>query len=76
MSAAKIQVSRSARFIGRQAVQLHGGIGLTVDTSVGRYYRRVTTIELLLGNAEHHLDVLARAGGLFAPSNFSEGRAA
>lgn len=64
MSAAKVQIGRSARFVGEQAVQLHGGIGVTEECSVGHYYRRLTLIEILFGDANHHLAQLARAGGL------------
>jgi pimeloyl-CoA dehydrogenase small subunit len=64
MSAAKIQVGRSARFVGEQAVQLHGGIGVTEEAAVGHYYRRLTLLELLFGDTNHHLATLAQAGGL------------
>ena len=64
MSAAKIQVGRSARFVGEQAVQLHGGIGVTEEAAIGHYYRRLTLLELLFGDTNHHLAQLAQAGGL------------
>lgn len=64
MSAAKVQIARSARFVGEQAVQLHGGIGVTEECSVGHYYRRLTLLEILFGDANHHLANLAGAGGL------------
>ena len=64
MSAAKVQIGRSARFVGEQAVQLHGGIGVTEECSVGHYYRRLTMLEILFGDANHHLTRLAGAGGL------------
>jgi alkylation response protein AidB-like acyl-CoA dehydrogenase len=64
MSAAKVQVGRSARFVGEQAVQLHGGIGVTEEAAVGHYYRRLTLLEVLFGDANHHLAQLAQAGGL------------
>ncbi len=64
MSAAKVQVARSARFVGEQAVQLHGGIGVTEECSVGHYYRRLTLLEILFGDVNHHLAHLAGAGGL------------
>jgi pimeloyl-CoA dehydrogenase small subunit len=60
LSAAKVQVSRSGRFVGEQAVQLHGGIGVTEECQVGHYYRRLTMLELLFGDAAHHLSVLSR----------------
>ena len=64
MSAAKVQIARSARFVGEQAVQLHGGIGVTEECSVGHYYRRLTLLEILFGDGNHHLANLAGAGGL------------
>jgi pimeloyl-CoA dehydrogenase small subunit len=64
MAAAKVQIGRSARFIGQQATQLHGGIGMTMEHKVGHYFRRVTMIDALFGDADHHLAELARLGGL------------
>src|SRR5215472_8483698 len=65
-AAAKVQVGRSARFVGQQAIQLHGGIGMTMEYKVGHYFKRVTMIDTLFGDAEHHLAELARLGGLVA----------
>lgn len=65
MSAAKIQIGKSARFVGEQAVQLHGGIGVTEECHAGHYFRRLSMIELMLGDTDHHLAMLARQGGLF-----------
>ncbi|MFL6606446.1 MAG: acyl-CoA dehydrogenase family protein [Steroidobacteraceae bacterium] len=62
LSAAKVQICRSARFIGEQAVQLHGGIGVTEECQVGHYYRRLTMLELLFGDAAHHLSLLTATG--------------
>ena len=61
---AKIQIGRSARFIGQQAVQLHGGIGMTMEYAAGHYFKRLTMIDLMFGDADHHLERLAAAGGL------------
>jgi pimeloyl-CoA dehydrogenase small subunit len=66
MAAAKVQIGRSARFIGQQAIQLHGGIGMTKEYKVGHYFKRVTMIDALFGDADHHLAELARLGGLIA----------
>jgi alkylation response protein AidB-like acyl-CoA dehydrogenase len=66
ISAAKVQIGRSARFVGQQAVQLHGGIGMTMEYKVGHYFKRVTMIDTLFGDADHHLAELARLGGLIA----------
>lgn len=66
ISAAKVQVGRSSRFIGQQATQLHGGIAMTMEYQAGHYLKRLTMIDLMFGDAEHHLRALARSGGLFA----------
>ena len=64
ISAAKVQVGRSARFVGETAVQLHGGIGMTMEYKAGHYFKRLTMIEMAYGDADHHLRLLAAAGGL------------
>lgn len=64
VSAAKVQIGRSGKFVGQQAIQLHGGIGMTEECQVGHYYRRLTMIELMYGDSAHHLAALARADGL------------
>jgi len=66
ISAAKVQVNSSARFVGQEAVQLHGGIGMTEECQVGHYLRRLTMIEMMFGDTAHHVRRLARAGGLIA----------
>lgn len=67
ISAAKVQIGRSGQFIGQQAIQLHGGIGMTVEYQAGHYFKRLTTINTLFGDADHHLLQLARTdGGLIA----------
>ncbi len=62
LSAAKVQIGRSGRLVGQQAIQLHGGIGMTMEYKVGHYFKRVTMIDTLFGDAGHHLRALARAG--------------
>lgn len=64
--AAKVQIGRSARHIGQEAVQLHGGIGVTMEYAVGHYFKRTTMIERQMGDTEAHLAALARLGGLIA----------
>jgi pimeloyl-CoA dehydrogenase small subunit len=66
ISAAKVQIGRSGRFIGQQAIQIHGGIGMTMEHSVGHYFKRVTMIDAMFGDADHHLGILAQTGGLVA----------
>ena len=66
ISAATVQIRRSGKFIGQQVVQLHGGIGMTLEYKIGHYFKRLTAMESLLGDTDHHLAALARAGGLIA----------
>ncbi len=62
LSAAKVQIGRSGKFVGQQAVQLHGGIGMTMEYKVGHYFKRMTMIDTTFGDADHHLRELARRG--------------
>jgi alkylation response protein AidB-like acyl-CoA dehydrogenase len=55
ISAAKVQIGRSARFIGQQSIQLHGGIGTTLEYNAGHYFKRLTTIDRIFGDADFHL---------------------
>jgi pimeloyl-CoA dehydrogenase small subunit len=64
IAAAKVQVGRSARFVGETAIQLHGGIGMTMEYKAGHYFKRLTMIDMAFGDADHHLRALAQAGGL------------
>lgn len=62
IAAAKVQIGRSAKFIGQNATQLHGGIGMTMEYQSGHYFKRLTMIESQFGDADHHLRALAAAG--------------
>ena len=64
MAAAKVQIGRSGRLVGESAIQLHGGIGMTMEYKSGHYFKRLTMIDLAFGDADHHLRELARSGGL------------
>jgi pimeloyl-CoA dehydrogenase small subunit len=66
IAAAKVQIGRSGKFTGQQAVQLHGGIGMTMEYKAGHYFKRLTAIDATFGDADHHLGWLARNGGLIA----------
>jgi alkylation response protein AidB-like acyl-CoA dehydrogenase len=68
MHAVKVQIGRSGRLIGQDAIQLHGGIGMTNEYKASHYFKRLTMIDLAFGNADHHLRELARMGGLIEPS--------
>jgi alkylation response protein AidB-like acyl-CoA dehydrogenase len=63
--AAKVQTARSARLVGGQAIQLHGGIGMTDELAIGHYYKRLTLCETLFGDSEWYL---RRIGALAAAS--------
>ncbi len=56
VSLAKAKVSRSAKFVGQNAVQTHGGIGITQELAIGHYFKRATMIESQFGTADYHLD--------------------
>ena len=68
ISAAKVQIGRSGKHVGEEAVQLHGGIGVTMEYKVGHYFKRQTMIDLMFGTADEHLAKLAAMGGLFGPA--------
>jgi alkylation response protein AidB-like acyl-CoA dehydrogenase len=55
---AKLQIGRSGRHIAQEAIQLHGGIGMTAEYPVGHYAARLTAIEYTLGSATDQLHVL------------------
>jgi pimeloyl-CoA dehydrogenase small subunit len=56
---AKVGVGQASRFVAQNAVQLHGGIGMTEEYAVGHYFRRVMVIEHMFGDPAHHLSRLA-----------------
>jgi alkylation response protein AidB-like acyl-CoA dehydrogenase len=55
LSAAKALIGQSARFVGQQAVQLHGGMGMTDELIVSHYFKRLTAAELTFGDSDTHL---------------------
>ncbi len=55
VSAAKAKIGIAAKYIGQQAVQLHGGIGVTDELQAAHYFKRLTMIEISLGDVDHHL---------------------
>jgi len=56
VSAAKVRVGQASRFVGQQAVQLHGGMGVTDELPAAHYFKRLAMIELTLGDVDHHLE--------------------
>jgi alkylation response protein AidB-like acyl-CoA dehydrogenase len=57
---AKLQVSRAGRHVGQEAIQLHGGIGMTAEYSVGHLTARLTAIDHLLGDGRQQVRNLSR----------------
>ena len=55
VSGLKVQVGKGGRYVGQQAIQLHGGMGMTDEMAVGHYFKRLTTINQTLGDTEYHL---------------------
>ena len=70
LARAKVQLGQSMRFVSQQAVQLHGGIGVTDELIVSHYFRKLTQLEMTFGDSLHHLgEVSARmqdSAGVFA----------
>jgi alkylation response protein AidB-like acyl-CoA dehydrogenase len=62
-SAAKVRIGQAAKFIGQQAVQLHGGMGVTDELPAAHHFKRLTMIELTLGDVDHHLERFAAQRG-------------
>ena len=54
VSAAKATVGRAARFIGQNAVQLHGGMGMTEELAIGHYFKRLTAVQFEFGSTDFH----------------------
>jgi alkylation response protein AidB-like acyl-CoA dehydrogenase len=55
VSAAKARVGQASKFIGQQAIQLHGGMGVTNELPAAHHFKRLTMIEMTLGDTDHHL---------------------
>jgi alkylation response protein AidB-like acyl-CoA dehydrogenase len=70
MARAKYQLGNSMRFVGQQAVQLHGGIGVTDEYIVSHYFKHLTQLEMTFGDTLHHLGEVSNrmqdAAGVFA----------
>ena len=66
VSAAKATVGRAARFIGQNAVQLHGGMGMTEELAIGHYFKRLTALQYEFGSTDYHR---ARYAKLTRPTN-------
>jgi alkylation response protein AidB-like acyl-CoA dehydrogenase len=55
VSAAKVRIGRACKFVGQNAIQIHGGMGMTDELAIGHYFKRATLIEGLFGSVDHHL---------------------
>ena len=55
VSAAKVQIGKACKFVGQNAIQLHGGMGMTDEMAIGHYFKRATMIESAFGSVDHHL---------------------
>jgi pimeloyl-CoA dehydrogenase small subunit len=64
VAAAKVQIGKSAKFVGQQSIQLHGGIGMTQEAKIGHYFKRLTMIENTFGDTDYHLRRVTASGGL------------
>src|SRR3954449_4122622 len=64
VAAAKVQIGKSLKFVGEQSIQLHGGIGMTMEAAIGHYFKRLTMIETTFGDTDYHLRRVSEAGGL------------
>jgi pimeloyl-CoA dehydrogenase small subunit len=64
VAAAKVQVGKSLKFVGQQSIQLHGGIGMTMEAKIGHYFKRLTMIENSFGDTDYHLRRVSAGGGL------------
>jgi alkylation response protein AidB-like acyl-CoA dehydrogenase len=63
VSGAKARIGQAIKFVGQQAVQLHGGMGVTDELPAAHYFKRLTMIEITLGDTDHHLARFAAQPG-------------
>lgn len=54
-AAAKVQIGKACKFVGQNAIQLHGGMGMTDEMAIGHYYKRASMIEMAFGTTDHFL---------------------
>jgi alkylation response protein AidB-like acyl-CoA dehydrogenase len=55
VSSAKVQVARSLKYVGEQAIQIHGGMGMTEELAISHYFKRATMLRGLFGSEDHHM---------------------
>jgi alkylation response protein AidB-like acyl-CoA dehydrogenase len=61
VSAAKVRIADACRHVSQEAIQLHGGMGMTEEMKVSHAFRRLTTLAQQFGDADHHLERFAKA---------------
>ena len=62
LSAVKVQIGKAGRAVGQDAIQLHGGMGMTNEYKVGHYFKRLSLIDTLFGDVDYHLERFGRTG--------------
>ena len=62
VSAAKVRIGQAGRYVGQEAIQIHGGMGMTDELAVGHYFKRLTMIDTEFGNVDHHMKRYTRLG--------------
>ena len=71
IAAAKVQIGKSLKFVGQQSIQLHGGIGMTMEAKIGHYFKRLTMIENTFGDTDYHLRRVTDGGRVDLASHSS-----
>ncbi|MCA9708412.1 MAG: acyl-CoA dehydrogenase family protein, partial [Myxococcales bacterium] len=66
VSVAKAKLGSAGRFVAQQAIQLHGGIGITDEHDIGLYFKRMVALDVMLGDEQHHVERLAGLPGFAA----------
>ena len=67
VGAAKVQIDMSSRQVGQDAIQLHGGIGMTMEYPVGHYMKRTAVIAKTFADTDTLLETVGAGGGLIKP---------
>ena len=60
-SMAKAYICQAARLVGQEAIQLHGGMGVTNELNTGHYFKRLTTIALMFGDYDYHMNITSNS---------------
>lgn len=61
MSSAKVKMCDASRNVGQMSIQLHGGVGMTMEYAIGHYFKRLTMLEIAYGDRDFHMDRLCQA---------------